>query len=67
MNLESCTAANNAWGIYSYGAIRAGRSMLTANNVGVQNDGTGTTISFGDNHLSGNTTDGTFTSTVTPQ
>ena len=47
------------------GTIRVSSTTLTRNGVGVQASGTGVTISFSNNALHGNATDGAFTQTVT--
>jgi hypothetical protein len=67
MNLESCTATFNVNGIYSNGTIRVANSMITGNVTGVFHVGSGTTVSSGNNRLNGNTTNGTFTTTVPVQ
>jgi len=47
--------------------IRVNNSTITGNNKGLQQGGNGQIISSGNNMLAGNTTDGTFNSTVPPQ
>jgi parallel beta helix pectate lyase-like protein len=64
INLESCTATLNATGVRASGTARVANSMITGNTNGVSTAAGGTTISFGNNRLDGNTTDGTFTTTL---
>lgn len=67
INLESCIAAFNGWGLVVQGTGRAANSMFTGNVIGVEASLGGSTISFGNNRVQGNSTDGTFSSTIAQQ
>jgi hypothetical protein len=66
INVESCTIASNGTnGINAaIGTIRVSNSLITGNATGVGNGVGASTISFGNNGLHGNTTDGAFTTTI---
>jgi hypothetical protein len=67
LNLESSTATMNGWGVAAYGTVRVRNSMITGNVNGVGTFSGGITISFGNNGLHGNGTNGSFTTTVAQQ
>jgi hypothetical protein len=67
INLESCTTTMNAFGVSSFGTARVRNSMITGNSTGVANGDGASTISFGNNGLHGNDTDGSFSTTVAQQ
>ena len=67
LNLQSCTASMNQYGVYSNGTLRVYDSTIVANDVGVTALAPGVAVSFGNNRVDGNGSDGTFTSTVTQQ
>lgn len=64
-NVEGCTIKNNYNGIVSYGGslARVSHSTITDNMQGIPMFG-GQVLSFGNNRLAGNTTDGSFTGMV---
>jgi len=55
--------ARNAYGVVVNSAYAPlfGGNTITDNSTGILYNGASTAISFGDNHLAGNVTDGTFT------
>jgi len=66
LNVEDCTAVYAFYGVYaSAGTVRVSRSMITGNTNGVVAGAGANTISFGNNRVDGNGTNGTFTTTVT--
>lgn len=67
INLDSCTTTMNNVGVYAIGTARVRNSLITGNITGVGNAGGATTISFGNNGLHGNGTDGAFTTPVAQQ
>jgi hypothetical protein len=65
--VRDCTVINDGTGITSTGPttfVRVTRSTITANGIGLKTTSSGSLISFGDNSLDGNTTDGAPTSTI---
>ena len=66
--VRNCTISNNSGiAIQSNGAaavVRVTRSTITANTFGFLSFGSGTLVSYGDNNLDGNTTNGSPTSTI---
>jgi hypothetical protein len=65
VNLARCVVANNAIGVQSAQTIRLSETMVTNNTTGLQR--TGAIISYGNNQVAGNGTDGTPSSTVSQQ
>jgi hypothetical protein len=67
--VRNSTVSNNVVGIRADQAsvVRVGQSTVTANGVGWQATNGGLLQSFGNNNVSGNTNDGTLTSTVALQ
>ena len=64
--VRDCNVSNNVVGVESNGSpaiVRITKSTITANGTGLLTFG-GSLISFGDNSLAGNTTDGAPTSTI---
>ena len=64
--IDTSGAFNNNIGIHaagSVGTVRFTRSTVTANTVGVQQDGVNTALSYMTNSVDGNATDGTFATT----
>jgi hypothetical protein len=67
LNLEDSIATNNDYGVVAaQGAtVRCSRVTIMSNRVvGVQQDGLSTMVSFGNNSIVGNTSNGSFTSTI---
>jgi hypothetical protein len=62
VTLERCVVANNETGISSAQTVRLSETTVTGNTTGLA--ATGAIISFGNNQIAGNTTDGAPTSTV---
>ena len=67
-NVLTATVTNSIFSRNAYGVVvnsttppMFGGNTITDNSTGVLYNGTSTAISFGDNHLGGNVTDGTFT------
>jgi hypothetical protein len=67
--VRNCTVSNNAIGIAADQAaiVRVGQSTVTANGTGWQATNGGQVVSYSNNNVAGNTTDGTVTSTVALQ
>jgi hypothetical protein len=67
--VRSSTAASNAVGIAADGTavVRVSQSTVAANGTGWQKTNGGQIISYGNNNVAGNTTDGTPSSTVALQ
>ena len=68
LTVENSVAMSNDWGIVaSQGAtVRVANSRITGNGTaGLYNDGASYIVSMGGNAVTGNTTDGNFTSTIT--
>jgi Right handed beta helix region len=67
VNLERCIVANNGVGVQANTGqtVRLSETMVTGNTTGLQ--ATGSVVSFGNNQVAGNTTDGTPTSVVSLQ
>lgn len=71
--LDGCVSAHNTTGVYALGqngivaTAKVTNSTITGNDTGVLGELTGQVLSFGNNQLWGNTTDGTFNSTVAQQ
>jgi hypothetical protein len=67
--VRNCTVSNNATGIAADQAaiVRVGQSTITANGTGWQATNGGQVVSYSNNNVSGNTTDGALTSTVALQ
>jgi len=57
---------NSSFGVFagSLGTVRLSNTLITQNPAGISTSGTGAIISFGNNRISGNTTDGAPTSTI---
>jgi hypothetical protein len=64
--VRNSTASNNAVGIIAdqSATVRVGQSTITGNGTGWQATNGGQVLSYGNNNVGGNTTDGTATSTV---
>ena len=65
--VRNCTVTNNGTGILSQGSpthVRVTKSTITANGTGLSSASSGSLISYGDNNIDGNTTDGAPTSTT---
>lgn len=69
VTLDSCAAIHNATGVFAdgNGTARVANSFISANDTGIGNSPGATTISFGNNRLDGNTTNGTFVTMVAKQ
>jgi hypothetical protein len=69
MMIQNSTLCGNGVGISADKAavVRVGLSTVTANGTGWQTTNGGQMLSFGNNDVAGNKTDGTATSTVAPQ
>jgi hypothetical protein len=67
MRLENCVSTHNATGVGTSTIAYVGRSAITANGVGLSHGAGADLFSYTDNHVAGNTVDGTFTTTVSPQ
>jgi len=69
VTLSNLTANSNAIGIAAQQAaiVRVGQSTVSANGTGLQPTNGGQIVSFGNNNVGGNGTDGAPTSTVTVQ
>lgn len=69
INLEGCVASNNGFGVVANGAaatVRTSNSFITHNGTGISAAG-GSVVSFGNNRIAGNTTNGAPTSTIAQQ
>ena len=57
-SIDNSTMTNNSFGIvgFSTSTVQLGRSVITANGVGVQNSTSSTFYSYGDNRINGNGT-----------
>ena len=64
INVESCTVSNNLYGFYTSATARVANTMITNNGLGVYSQLLGENISFGNNRLHGNGTNGTFDTTI---
>ena len=65
--VRNCTASNNATGIRSNGSpavVRVTRSTITANGTGLTAINSSSLVSYGDNNVDGNTTNGAATSAI---
>ena len=65
--VRNCSVTNNATGISTSGSgvfVRVTRSTITANGIGLTSGGSTNLVSYGDNNLDGNTSDGVPTSTL---
>jgi hypothetical protein len=64
--VRNSTVSNNAIGICADQAaiVRVGQSTVIANGTGLQSTNGGLLQSYGNNNVSGNTTDGTATSSL---
>jgi hypothetical protein len=65
--IRNCTISNSLIGIFTVGShavVRLTRSTITANVEGLHTEVSGSLISYGDNNIDGNTTNGSPTSTV---
>ena len=70
INIENSTATNNTFGILVNGGAtaRVSDTMVVSNSTaGLQNDGISFIVSLQGNEVTGNVTDGVFTSTVIKQ
>jgi len=70
INLENCVVTHNMFGIFvaTGGTARVSNSNISSNiNTGLFNAGGSFIVSEQGNTVAGNTTDGTFTSTITKQ
>jgi hypothetical protein len=67
--VRNSTVSNNAIGIAANQSsiVRVGQSTVTANGTGWQSTNGGQVVSYGNNNISGNSTDGAVTSTVALQ
>jgi len=67
--VRNSTVSNNAIGIAAdqSSIVRVGQSTVTANGTGWQSTNGGQVVSYGNNNVSGNSTDGAVTSTVALQ
>jgi hypothetical protein len=65
LNIDSSTTTMNDNGVYASGTARVRNSMITGNTNGIS--GPGSRISFGNNGLHGNGSNGTFSTTVAQQ
>jgi parallel beta helix pectate lyase-like protein len=63
LNLEGCTISESGTGVYSSGVITLSNTTVTDNTTGLTTSG-GTIVSYGNNRVYGNTTEGAPTSTV---
>ena len=65
--VRNCTASNNATGIRSNGSpavVRVTRSTITANGTWLTAINSSSLVSYGDNNVDGNTTNGAATSAI---
>src|SRR5262249_39414682 len=70
VNVERTTIANNATGIRSSGPLAVARiseTIITGNGTGLQRVNNGQIVSFGNNRIAGNATNGTPSSTIAQQ
>jgi len=69
MMVRNATVSNNTIGIVADqgGVVRVGQSTVTANGTGLQSSNGGQVQSYGNNNVSGNTVDGTPSSTLALQ
>lgn len=70
VNCDACRVLGGSTGIYSSGAtsiVRIRNSLIGGNTLGLNHVNSGQIVSLGKNALGGNTTAGTFTSTVAPK
>ncbi len=67
MMVKNTQTVNNGYGIRSIGArsvVRVSDSTITGNTVGVETSSGGTMLTFGNNELEANGTNGTFSGTI---
>jgi hypothetical protein len=67
--VRNSAISNNAVGIAAdqLAVVRVGQSTVTGNGIGLQTSNSGQIVSFGNNNLAGNTTDGSTTTPATLQ
>jgi hypothetical protein len=64
LSLDNCLASHNQWGELAYGTLYSSSTMIVRNDTGVLAAPGGSVISWGNNRLANNTTDGSFSSTT---
>ncbi len=69
--LENVTVSNNVTGVQAessaFASVRLSNTMITANSVGLSSVTSGQLLSWGNNRVAGNGTDGAPTAAVVPQ
>jgi hypothetical protein len=66
LDLTDSEADHNTWGMFAYSTLRTSNGLIVKNATGVQTIG-GTIASWGNNHLAGNGSDGSFSQVLAPQ
>ncbi len=67
LNIDGCTISGNGFGLVASGSntgMLVGRSVISANNTGLSTSSGGVLLSYRDNRLNANTSDGAFTGSV---
>ena len=64
LSLDNCLASHNLYGEFAYGTLYSSSTMIVRNDTGVLAASGGSVISWGNNRLANNTTDGSFSSTT---
>jgi hypothetical protein len=67
LSVDGCTIAGNNFGLVAGGSnagLLVGRSVISANNTGLFTTSGGALLSYGDNRVNANTSDGAFTGAV---
>jgi hypothetical protein len=67
LSIDGCTISGNSFGLAAAGAnagMLIGRSVITANNTGLFISSAAALLSYGDNRVNANTSDGAFTGAV---
>ena len=64
VDVENSLTTHNAVGLDASGKVRASETTIEENATGLLTHLSGTITSFGNNRLAGNTTNGSFTTTI---
>jgi hypothetical protein len=64
LSLDGCVASHNGTGLLAYGTLHSSSTLIVRNNMGVDQGFGGQVISWGNNRLADNTSDGSFASTI---
>ncbi len=67
LSVDNCTISGNNFGLVATGAnagMLVGRSVISANNTGLSTSSSGVLLSYRDNRLNANTSDGAFAGSI---